>query len=178
MYLIVPFTDMEVNEFGSVRYTDWMGNRRCDQGFANKSGYKMIKTFGGKFYYVHRLVARVFVYNPCPEYFKVVHHLDNQRSNNVSTNLQWTTQSLNNAWKVNQKLVKKTRGGYKIRFIFDKKTFNLQKIYENKNCAEEMAKNYKLQLINAARNHFIECSRSSLNPNEIISQTVSGFVDA
>ena len=177
MYLVVPFTDITVSEFGMVRYNDWRGNERHDSGFANKSGYKMIKVWGGKFYYVHRLVARVHIFNECPEYFKVVHHLDNNRSNNVATNLQWTTKSLNNTWKLNQKLVKKVQGGYKISFVFDKKTYNLQRIHETYEVAERLAKTYKLGLINATRDHIVECSRSNIDPNEQINEVVARFVE-
>ena len=44
MFLRVPFTDIYVNEFGTVRYTGWKGESREDQGFKNKCKYMMIKT--------------------------------------------------------------------------------------------------------------------------------------
>ena len=72
----VDFTDIYVTDAGLVKYTDYAGNKRCDTGFANAAKYFMIKTMGGRFYYVHRLVARAWVVNPCPKYFNVVHHKD------------------------------------------------------------------------------------------------------
>ena len=178
MFLRVPFTEIYVNEFGTVRYTGWKGENREDQGFKNKCKYMMIKTQSGKFYYVHRLVARVFVKNPCPEYFKVVHHLDNNRSNNYAENLQWTTKALNNSWKKNQRLVKKTQEGYIVSFIFNKKTFNLQKVHKTLEDAKTSAKSYKLCLINATRSHIIECSRSSLDPYEEHNEIITRVTEA
>lgn len=40
---------------------------------------------------VHRLVAQAFVYNPKPNEYSIVNHLDSDRKNNISENLEWTT---------------------------------------------------------------------------------------
>ena len=45
-----------------------------------------------KKYYIHRLVAQAFVENPYPQVFKVVNHIDENRTNNDYRNLEWTTQ--------------------------------------------------------------------------------------
>ena len=81
----VDFTDIYVSDTGLVKYTDFAGNKRCDNGFANACKYFMIKTMGGRFYYVHRLVARAWVENTCPKYFNVVHHMDCNKQNNSAT---------------------------------------------------------------------------------------------
>lgn len=60
----------------------------------NKVGYFQIDFRGDKKRikpYIHRLVAEAFVSNPDPEKFKVVNHKDECRTNNYSTNLEWTT---------------------------------------------------------------------------------------
>jgi hypothetical protein len=44
---------------------------------------------------VHRLVAEHFVKNPDPENKKIVHHKDNDKTNNKWTNLEWVTSSKN-----------------------------------------------------------------------------------
>ena len=49
---------------------------------------------------VHRMVAETFI--PNPAMFRVVNHLDNNRSNNRVDNLEWTTQSENIKYAVKQ----------------------------------------------------------------------------
>lgn len=44
---------------------------------------------------VHRLVAKAWVHNPCPETFGIVDHIDHDPSNNKPENLRWVTQQLN-----------------------------------------------------------------------------------
>ena len=47
--------------------------------------------------YVHILVARNFVDNPCPKIFNEVDHIDNNPSNNKVRNLRWVSTLLNHA---------------------------------------------------------------------------------
>ena len=160
----VDFTDIYVSASGLVKYIDYAGNHRCDSGFENKGKYRMIKTLGGRFYYVHRLVARAWVENPCPKYFNVVHHMDCNKQNNSYKNLQWTTKSLNNAWKTNQKLVQKQKGFYYINFVFNKTKFYKPTFYKSKEACEEAAKKMKQEMINAQREHIIKCAKSGKEP--------------
>lgn len=48
---------------------------------------------GSKHYYVHRLVAEIYI--PNPHHYSVVMHLDNNRLNNHVDNLKWGTQKEN-----------------------------------------------------------------------------------
>jgi len=50
---------------------------------------------GQKTNLVHRLVAQYHQKNPDPERLTDVHHLDNNRSNNVEDNLLWVTHEAN-----------------------------------------------------------------------------------
>ena len=162
----VPYTEILVNEFGICKYQDWKAEKRCDKGFPNKAGYMMIKLRGNRFYYVHRLVARVWVENPCETYFNVVHHLDHNRSNNVASNLQWTTRGMNNAWKKNQRLVKKTKGGfYKVSFCYNGRRYSKGRLFTNVESATEQALIFKTSLINDTRQHFIKCEELGEDPN-------------
>ena len=161
----VPFTDIEIDEFGNVHYTDYRGVDHEDQGVTNKRGYHMIKIKHNKYYYVHRLVARVFVENPAPSYFTVVHHKDHDRSNNHASNLEWTTQQLNNAQKVKMRLTKKTKTGYRVKFIFDGVVRNWFKIFPTKEEAYAVGLIKKQELVNAKRKHIISCQKTGKNIN-------------
>ena len=164
MFLKVPFTnDIYINENGMCRYTTPSGKRKCDFGFVNKCGYQTIKVGKSKFYYLHRLVARMFVPNPCPELFSVVHHLNCIRSDNRACNLQWTTPALNASWRKDQNLVKKVHNGYKVWFRFDKKIHKLHKLYKNYNECHFAATNFKLKLINEKRDFLINQKRADRN---------------
>jgi hypothetical protein len=44
---------------------------------------------------IHRLVAKAFVHNPCPEKFDIVHHKNAQKHDNRAVNLEWTDGSGN-----------------------------------------------------------------------------------
>ena len=166
MWQQVPFTDIKINEFGTVCYEDFKGKTRCDNGYNNKSGYRLIKIGRNKFYYIHRLVARVFVKNPCPTYFTVVHHKDQNRENNCASNLEWTTVQMNNAQRKRMKLTKKTRRGFRVQFIFDGVLYNRYKIWDTKEKAIQSANNIKAELINAKRMFFIDCEENGTCPNK------------
>ena len=160
----VPHTNLQVNEFGTAHYTDWKGEERTDQGKPNKKGYMVLKVGPRKFYYVHRLVARVFVKNEAPSIFNVVHHKDHNRSNNSASNLEWTTQQLNSAQKKNMKLTKKTKDGYKVRFVFDNIMRTWPQIYETHDMAHAAGLILKKQLINAKKTYLIDCARTGKHP--------------
>jgi hypothetical protein len=55
--------------------------------------YKQIGLRDGKrkkTFYIHRLVAKLYVRNPNPKKYKQVNHLDLDRGNNCFKNLRWT----------------------------------------------------------------------------------------
>ena len=60
------------------------------------NGYKSVCLYKNKIstkYYVHRLVANAFIQNK--NNYKVVHHIDHNKSNNCVDNLEWCTHSMN-----------------------------------------------------------------------------------
>lgn len=59
-----------------------------DRVHLNKDGKRKIAS-------VHRLVAIAFVENPCPEKFKEVNHIDEDKTNNNANNLEWCDRSYN-----------------------------------------------------------------------------------
>ena len=175
MYKQVPFTNVLVNEFGICCYTDFNGKKRCDTGYPNKCGYRLIKVSCNKFYYIHRLVARCFCENPAPAYFNVVHHKDGNRQNNIPENLEWTNKQMNNAQKKNSSLVKKTRKGFRPQFIFNKTLHRTDRVYESKEEALVKATEMKNQLINETREYIIRCARTGKCPNKQLNCPACGF---
>lgn len=58
---------------------------------------------GGKYYYIHRIVAKLFI--PNPNNLQFVNHKDGNKSNNCADNLEWCTRSENekHAWRIGLK---------------------------------------------------------------------------
>ena len=64
---------------------------------SNKGGYKRVglwKNGEGKTYYIHRLVAEVFI--PNPNNYLEVNHKDENKQNNKVENLEWCSREYNN----------------------------------------------------------------------------------
>lgn len=64
----------------------------------DKNGYQYVsisKNAKAKSFKVHRLVAIAFVHNAHPDTLIVVDHLDNIKTHNIYTNLEWVTISTN-----------------------------------------------------------------------------------
>lgn len=94
---IVGFEDLyEVSNLGNVRSLQFHGKKRVRNMSlsSNRLGYKLVKLRDWKkgicgSYKVHRLVAIAFI--PNPDNKPQVDHIDTNPSNNVVTNLRWTT---------------------------------------------------------------------------------------
>lgn len=82
--------------------------------YTHKSGYNYISiTMNNnkkKGFRVHRLVAVAFVENKNIENFTVVGHKDNDKTNNIYTNLYWTTTQENTQKAVDDKLLLNPNG--------------------------------------------------------------------
>lgn len=81
------------------------------------NGYHSVKLYDGSKYthkYIHRLVAEAYLDNP--ESKRTVNHLDGNKGNNDSDNLQWTTHSENHlhAYSTGLKEKKSSRGNTKL----------------------------------------------------------------
>ena len=68
----------------------------------------------GRGYFVHRLVALLFVTNPMPDQFRQVNHIDGNPANNRADNLEWCNGRMNirhgHALRRHQALARTTTG--------------------------------------------------------------------
>lgn len=93
----------------------------------DKRGYHHLSLRYGdgtsKNWFVHRLVALAFVFNPEPAIRKQVNHIDGNKSNNMASNLEWVTskQNIDHAIKNglrNQEALNRHISKVKTRMIF------------------------------------------------------------
>ena len=88
----------QVSNTGRVRSLNYnrTGETKVLKQGTNKGGYKRVNLYkDGKFkiYFVHRLVALVFI--PNPNNYPVINHKDENPKNNTVWNLEWCTQEYN-----------------------------------------------------------------------------------
>ena len=66
----------------------------------SKCGYYRVKLGAGAFYFVHRIVAEAFI--PNPENLPFINHKDENKKNNIPSNLEWCTKRYNNLYNGRQ----------------------------------------------------------------------------
>ena len=84
-------TFLEVSTFGNLR--DYLGH--LNHWTVNPDGYHVIAIGNCRCTGMHRLVAKAFVFNPRPDIFDEVDHINGVRSDNRWTNLRWVNHKLN-----------------------------------------------------------------------------------
>ena len=67
----------------------------------------------GDNFHMHVMVARAWVYNPCPSKFKWVDHINGDRQDNHAKNLRWVSPALNGLNKKRDEYAKKETRKYK-----------------------------------------------------------------
>lgn len=82
----------EVSDIGRVRSSLCRGKLKTLSINHDPSGYPTV-VFGGKWFKVHRLVAKAFV--PNPDNKPEVNHKDMDKANNRAANLEWVTHKEN-----------------------------------------------------------------------------------
>lgn len=80
-------------------------------------------------YFIHRLIAELFVENPNPNEYNVVDHIDGNKLNNNPTNLRWTNQKGN----CNNPITRQ-RNSESLKKYFEKYYNDPKKIEERKQC--------------------------------------------
>lgn len=101
---IEGYPGYKISSFGRVKSND-----RILKGSSYKGYVKVVLHNGNlkRAFYVHRLVAKNFIDNP--ENKPCVNHIDNNPSNNNSSNLEWCTKKENSEWMCVQGRNKRTK---------------------------------------------------------------------
>lgn len=96
---ILNYPNYAVSNFGEVKVLNYRGTgkEKILSQSISKFGYKRIMLSNGKtrkMFQTHRLVATYFV--PNPNNYPIINHIDENKLNNVYTNLEWCTYLYNN----------------------------------------------------------------------------------
>ncbi|MFY8248392.1 MAG: NUMOD4 domain-containing protein [Gloeomargaritales cyanobacterium] len=114
----------EISNHGRVRSSAYLIPRILKGDFTR--GYNSV-FFPGKRIFVHRLVAIYFVENP--NNYQQVNHIDENKFNNIASNLEWITHRENIRYSLTKKSKTKIpgvhfnarMGGYQCKVYFNKK---------------------------------------------------------
>lgn len=101
-----------ISSNGRIKILKGYGQGRIKKVRTDKDGYKSTTLFDGTKYHicrVHRAVAKAFI--PNPGNLPCVNHKDEDKSNNVSSNLEWCSVSYNNNYGTRTKRMAKTQSG-------------------------------------------------------------------
>jgi len=97
IWIEIPWYDWkyQLSNFGRVKSFKWK-KERILKYWTSIVWYSFVwltKNCKYKYAYIHRIVAEYFI--PNPNNYPIVMHLDNNKKNNVATNLKWWTLSQN-----------------------------------------------------------------------------------
>jgi hypothetical protein len=94
-----------VNSKQIPNFTDWFAredgvisnpHRQTIRGSRNKDGYCCYIDPGGGQHYIHRLVAKTWIFNKRPDIFKEVDHINGIKHDNRVANLRWSNRTIQN----------------------------------------------------------------------------------
>ena len=131
----VPYLpDVFCQSNGAIRFKNLKGKWITTFGHVGNNNYKQIRLTNRRRYSVHRLVARAFCPNEAPHTFNVVHHVNNVKTDNRPSNLQWVNSQLNAVMRKDATLVKLTKNEkyYRICFTFRGQRINPKRLYKEK----------------------------------------------
>lgn len=87
----------EVSNKGRVRNSDGKVLKHC----YDKDGYPRLSLRNNgkaRTLTIHRLVAKAFCFNPCPEKYTHINHIDEVKTDNFYLNLEWCDNAYNHAY--------------------------------------------------------------------------------
>lgn len=106
---IAPFPDYKnyyISDDGEV-FSYYRSSPKKIKPYIGTDGYYQVKipdNFGADTHIkIHRWVAILFVDNPKQNVYSVVHHKDENKLNNIYTNLEWTTLTQNTVYSTGKK---------------------------------------------------------------------------
>lgn len=94
--ILLNYCEYEASNYGRIRRKSDNLIRSCS---ISKSGYKRLcvqNNHRREYYFIHRLVASLFVDNPNPLLYDCVNHKDENPLNNFYYNLEWCDREYNN----------------------------------------------------------------------------------
>lgn len=103
----------EVSSLGRVKSLNYRKSGACKifTGSHDKDGYlrTALRNPFRKDVRIHRLVAEAFI--PNPDNLPLVNHIDEDKSNNHVSNLEWCTPQYNNDYSISRRVVAKDSSG-------------------------------------------------------------------
>lgn len=81
---------IEISNFGAIRNIHTKELLRYNESH----GYQMLH-INNRYYFIHRLVAELYVENPNPDKYHFINHIDGNKLNNIFWNLEWCNISIN-----------------------------------------------------------------------------------
>ena len=88
----VEFPNLFISKCGQWLYNS--SRKNFLKKYYRVKKYKYLKCCSAN-WYLHRLVALAWVFNPVPDVFNTVDHMDHDTQNNFANNLRWCTVQLN-----------------------------------------------------------------------------------
>lgn len=106
---ICPIPDYKnyyISENGNI-YSYYHSTSKILKPYLGTDGYLQVKipdNYGADTHIkIHRMVALIFVPNPKPNEYTIVHHKDENKTNNNFMNLEWTTITKNTIYSIGKK---------------------------------------------------------------------------
>lgn len=165
---VVPVPDFKnyyLSENGNV-YSYYNSASKKIKLLVGTDGYLQAKipdNFGADYHFkIHRWVATLFVTNPNPETFNVVHHKDENKINNNYLNLEWTTLAQNTVYSLGKKCCMLDEN-YCILSIHDSvadlaRTYRVDSSTASKQCRgqkNQFTKGYKARFFDEEKHNFV-----------------------
>lgn len=101
-------------------WADFISKEKIISQANHRQGYKIVcfhRNGKQKTYKVHRLVAEAFI--PNHKKYKCINHKDENKSNNVVSNLEWCNHSYNNNYGTRNEKVRKVNGKQVQQYTLD-----------------------------------------------------------